>query len=335
MITKQTLNVDISIIVPVYNVEKYIYRCLDSIFSQHFCGTFEVIAVEDGSTDNSLQMLKSYQENESRLKIIEHENNKKLSVARSNGMKASSGNYIMHVDSDDWLLPDSLEKLFSKCKETDADVVVFNYLRENSKGERTLNRKIKKNLITTDKLQVQKYFFGATVNKIVKRKLILDMICGRVGVNTTEDLLYATEILFRAEKICLISEFYYVYFVNTESLTHTIKSEQFLQNQIIILSQLQNIVSEYNADSMLIRNISNYFENRIYLEFAKSHIYNRGENDNNNKLIREFSNYPILNKSRIKRLELSIKSYIICLLEVIYRFGLKTTIGIFRRRFNK
>ena len=72
---------NLSIIVPVYNVEKYLVRCLDSIFVQNFSGTFEVIAVDDASTDNSLEILKSYSKNESRLKIIEHKSNKNLSIS--------------------------------------------------------------------------------------------------------------------------------------------------------------------------------------------------------------------------------------------------------------
>ncbi len=160
---------DISVIVPVYNVQNYLVRCLDSIFNQEFSGIFEVIAVEDGSTDNSLQVLKDYREKQPRLRIIEHNRNKKLSIARRTGMDASSGDYIMHVDSDDWLLPDSLENLHNKCIETDADVIVFNYLRETIDGKQIRDMVIKKELITTDKKQVQRFFYGACWNKIVKK----------------------------------------------------------------------------------------------------------------------------------------------------------------------
>jgi len=162
---------NISVIVPVYNVEKYLVRCLDSIVKQQFSGTYEVIAVEDASSDNSLQILKKYQNNEDRLIIIEQGVNKKLSVARATGMDAATGDYIMHVDSDDWLLPGALEGLFKRCTETNADVIVFNYAREDSEGKRTLVDCIKKEMITTNKIQVQPHFFGTVVNKIVKRSL--------------------------------------------------------------------------------------------------------------------------------------------------------------------
>jgi glycosyltransferase involved in cell wall biosynthesis len=321
---------EISIIIPVYNVEKYLVKCLDSIFHQQFSGNFEVIAVDDASVDNSLQLLYDYQKGESRLKIIAHDVNKKQPIARSTGMEASIGDYIMHVDADDWILPNTLEKLYAKCKETDADVVVFNYARENSKGERILNRKIKKVIITKDKLKVQQYFLGTSVNKIVKRALISDMISGKIGVNTSEDLLYATEILLRAEKICLIPECYYVYFVNMESITQTVKSELFLQNQIIILSQLQAILSVGNINPKFISYILNYFEKRIYFVFAESQLLRKGVNNSNIKLIQEFTNYPILSQARIKRLELSNKNSLICFLEVIFRSGLRMSLGIIK-----
>ena len=163
--------INISVIVPVYNVEKYLTRCLDSIFNQQFSGTFEVIAVDDCSTDNSLKLLYDYQCNEKRLTVIAHNRNKKLSIARSTGMKVAKGMYIMHVDSDDWILPNTFEKLFEKCNETNADVLVFNYRRENDQGQRYSNNEIKNNYVTNDKLKAQKYFFGATVNKIVKKEL--------------------------------------------------------------------------------------------------------------------------------------------------------------------
>lgn len=98
---------DISVIVPVYSVEEYLARCLDSIFSQHFSGLFEVIAVDDATTDRSLHILKSYQRTEPRLVVLTHEENKKLSIARTTGMNAARGDSIMHVDADDRLLSTS------------------------------------------------------------------------------------------------------------------------------------------------------------------------------------------------------------------------------------
>lgn len=326
---------NISIILPVYNVEKQLVKCLNSISNQEFSGTFEIIACEASSTDNSLALLKSYQEKEPRLKIIEHGYRAKLSTSRVTGINVSTGDYIMHVDSDDWLLPNAVEKLFQICLETNADVVVFNYINETSEGKQSLSRNIKKKLITTDKLKVQHHFYGACWNKIVKRAMNENMIYSEIGITTSEDFPYSTEILLKAEKICLTTEPFYVYFKNTDSPAYSRTFKQFLNDQIVILNQLQKIVFEYKANQKYIGNTLNYFEKWIYLQLAKIHFWQKEKLGYDNNLIGKFSQFPILTNSRIKRLKLSIKYKYINLLEVTIRLGLKLTLGIIRKSFKK
>jgi len=324
---------DISVILPVYNVEKYLVKCLDSISNQKFSGTFEIIAVEASSTDNSLVVLKSYQEREPRLKIIEHGTREKLSTSRVTGIGESRGDYIMHVDSDDRLLPGALEILYRTCLETDADIVVFDYIREEIKGKRLFFNNIKKKLVTTDKLEVQIHFYGACWNKIVRRSLSEKLIYGEVGATTTEDLPYSIEILLKAEKICLIPDPFYVYFVNTDSSSFSIKGEQYFQNQIVILSQLQRILTSYNASQVFIENVMDYFEKWIYLELVKIQFWKRGKLSECSRLIRELFLLHILNEKRIRHLESAIENRFICLNEVARRFNLRLALGIIRRSF--
>ena len=327
---------NISIIVPVYNVEKYLVRCLDSIFTQNFSGTFEVIAVEDASTDNSLKVLKSYQAKEHGLKVIEHRINKNLSLARATGVSACSGDYIMHVDSDDWLLSNALENLYAKCLETNADVLVFNYVRENNEGKRTSVKNIKNQISVTDKLKVQQHFLGAPWNKIVKSTLAKELISGQVGVNNGEDLIYATEILLRAKQICLIPGSYYAYFVNAESLTRKVNSEQFLKTMIIVLTQLNNIVSKYQPLKSFNSYLMNYFEKFIYLESANSHFSKKnGSSAINRTLIQELFKSPLMSKERIERLNTSLANKYICIYEIFKRFGIKTSLSIIVRSIIK
>tara|TARA_B100000780_G_C21089831_1_gene439206 strand:- start:617 stop:1630 length:1014 start_codon:yes stop_codon:yes gene_type:complete len=327
---------NISIIVPVYNVEKYLDRCLDSIYTQIFSGTFEVIAVEDASTDNSLKVLKSYQEKELGLKVIEHGTNKNLSRARATGIYQCKGDYIMHVDSDDWLLPSALEDLYAKCLETNADVLVFNYVRENNEGKRTSVKSIKNQISVTDKLKVQQHFLGAPWNKIIKSALAKNLISGQVGVNNGEDLIYATEILLRAKQICLLPGSYYAYFVNTESLTRKVNSEQFLKTMIIVLSQLNNIVSKYQSLKSFNSYLMNYFEKFIYLESANIHFSkNSSSNAINRTLIQEIFKSPLMSKNRIKRLNTALANKYICMYEVFKRFGIRTSLSIVVRGIKK
>jgi glycosyltransferase involved in cell wall biosynthesis len=236
---------DISVIVPVFNVGKYLVRCLDSICKQSFSGTFEVITVDDASTDNSLTLLKEYAKSDDKVIIIEHNVNKKLSVTRSTGMKAATGDYIIHVDSDDWLLPNALETLFCKSKETNADVIVYGYCIEDIKGIRKNIEGNKSALFTTNKIKVQNHFLGTVVNKMVRRKLTWDMIYGLDYINSGEDIIYNTEILIRATNIFIYPHCLYVYFQHFLSITNSINAKSMLEGRIILLKLLHKLFSTY------------------------------------------------------------------------------------------
>jgi len=113
---------ELSVIVPVYNTETFITTCLDSILSQKGVN-MEVIIVNDGSTDNSVDILKRYAKQDSRIRY-ECQKNQGLSVARNTGLRSAVGKYVLFVDSDDWLLPDSLHYYLSIAHRGDVDVVV-------------------------------------------------------------------------------------------------------------------------------------------------------------------------------------------------------------------
>ncbi len=326
---------DISVVVPVYNVEKYLVRCLDSIFNQQFSGTFEVIAVDDASRDNSLQILQAYQRNEDRLRIITHESNKKLSIARSSGMNAANGDFIMHVDADDWILPNTFANLHSKCMKTNADVVEFGILQKDNEGNSKRMNIMENELLTTDKQKVQKYFVGSAVSKIVKRKLTENLISGTIGVNSAEDLLYSFEIFLKAKSIYLLPENYYVYYKNTESLTGTLKPAEYIQNQVIILNQIQLMVEKYKADLQLTEYILDYYEKWIYLMIAKIHFGHVENSGKNNEIILHFRNMRIMGQVRVKKLELSMTNKYRCLIEVARLFSIRTALGIVYRGCRK
>ena len=115
----------VSIIIPVYNVEPYLRQCLDSVLGQTF-KNFEVLLVNDGSTDNSGFICQEYVEKDNRVRYFEKEN-EGVSSARNFGIKHSRGEYITFIDSDDWVEPNYLEIFYKTIKEKDADIVVANY----------------------------------------------------------------------------------------------------------------------------------------------------------------------------------------------------------------
>ncbi len=114
----------VSIIVPVYNVENYLNRCLDSLINQSF-DDIEIICINDGSTDRSLEILKDYEKKDNRVKIINKENSG-VSNCRNKGIKVSNGEYIVFVDSDDWIDIDTYEIMMDNIIKYNADIAVSN-----------------------------------------------------------------------------------------------------------------------------------------------------------------------------------------------------------------
>lgn len=125
----------ISVIIPVYNVERYLRECLDSIINQTH-RNLEIICIDDGSPDNSINILKDYSKIDNRI-FIKQQQNSGLSKARNEGIKISTGKYLIFVDSDDWLPLDAIELLYKKIKKENSDIVIggritiTNFKREN------------------------------------------------------------------------------------------------------------------------------------------------------------------------------------------------------------
>lgn len=115
----------ISIIIPIYNVEQFISKCLESVMQQTFTD-FEVILVNDGSTDKSIEIAKQFAENDARFRIITQDN-KGLSGARNTGVKEAKGNYVFYLDSDDYLVPKALELLVKAAEKYQADAIQGNF----------------------------------------------------------------------------------------------------------------------------------------------------------------------------------------------------------------
>ncbi len=114
-------NIFISVIIPAYNVEKYISRCLESVIAQAY-SNFEAIVINDGSTDGTLEVIQEFVQKDSRLKLINQEN-KGLSGARNEGLKIAKGQYVTFIDSDDWVHYDYLKSMAEIAVKTDANIV--------------------------------------------------------------------------------------------------------------------------------------------------------------------------------------------------------------------
>lgn len=145
-------NPDISIIIPIHNAEEYLERCLDSVLNQSF-KNIEVIAVDDNSSDNSLNKLKYYADNDERIRILNNYESG-VSQARNLGIKNSLGRYIMFVDSDDWIDRDMIEIMYKKAKEENSDMVMCTYVREfRNKSKEKIFKLPKINIYENDKVK--------------------------------------------------------------------------------------------------------------------------------------------------------------------------------------
>ena len=129
----------ISVIIPVYNVEKYLHRCLDSVIAQTY-QNIEIICVDDGSIDESGRICNQYAVRDARIKVI-HQENQGLSAARNRGLDAAEGEYIAFVDSDDYILEDMYKKMLDKLLNYNVDLCVCQWQYEFSDGRQVVKRK--------------------------------------------------------------------------------------------------------------------------------------------------------------------------------------------------
>lgn len=257
-----------SIVVPVYNAETSIEKCINSLLNQLFKDDFEVIAVDDASTDNSLSILNKLQSKDKRLRIAKHTTNKRQTVARSTGMKMAIGDYIMHVDADDWLLPNALETIYSKIIEYNPDVIVTDSYLVYGDDEKILSKYVNEEIFTKDKVLIQDSFYSHSGTKIVKRELTKNMITGKESIITNaDDLLYCFEILLRAKSFYMLSSSFYVACINSESLTRSSKPFEKLNGHAAVLQPLRRIIEDNKAEKKIVLNLFKYLD-KIFYEFV-------------------------------------------------------------------
>lgn len=160
--------IDLSIIIPVYNSEKYIKKCLDSIINQNNSYQMEIICINDGSTDKSLELLSSYKDE--RIKIV-NQSNQGAARARNVGINMAIGKYIMFVDSDDFLMPNAVEELLQTAYQENADIVTGNINKYISKYDKIISARHYKYFITDNLLKMCNMSDGAPWGKIYKKSL--------------------------------------------------------------------------------------------------------------------------------------------------------------------
>ncbi len=214
----------ISIIIPSYNEEKKISRCLDSVMNQTF-SDFEVLCVDDGSNDKTFDIIKKYSEKDSR--IIPMKNpNKGVSSARNFGIENAKGDYIGFVDSDDFIQPQMYEFLYKAVTENNCDFSVCRYKKTSEFIQKKFEYKTDtfkpENFISfydSEFTNNNELVFSSACTKLISKKFLNDIKFKNYKIG--EDTVFNSEIYSKAEKFIFIDAELYIYFNNTKSVSFT------------------------------------------------------------------------------------------------------------------
>ena len=285
----------VSVIIPVYNVEEFLRRCLDSVCNQTY-ENIEIIIVNDGSPDNSQVIIDEYAKKDNRIVSIIQENGG-LSDARNSGMKVANGKYLMFVDSDDYIEHNCIQLLVDNANKTKADIIVSNKKTLNLNGEFSYgvdleNKVLNERDMRTSALKFD-YFLGRGYGVSAWAKLYNNNFIENMGIKFeknneifAEDMLFNLKCYTYNPKISLINEELYIYCNNGDSITKTYKPNIAKRMLALVkklyihlleldrLEQHQDLLDfmSFNAMSVSCANAYQYSEER-YLEIKKEIEY--------------------------------------------------------------
>ena len=238
----------VSIIVPVYNIENYIRVCVESILAQTY-ESFELILVDDGSKDNSGILCDEYAAIDSRVKVI-HKENGGVSSARNAGLRQAKGDWIMHVDGDDWIEPDMIESLIEAAKATEADLVFSDFIKY---GPNAGNNQLPS--WNSDKIDSMSRYIAYVMTtiwgSIAKRSLYIDhSLKSPEGISYCEDFHLIVRLCHYAKKIANVHRPFYHYRYRPTSIMsnmsrRTESDEQWVYQDIIRFFKEQGVYEDY------------------------------------------------------------------------------------------
>lgn len=208
----------ISIVVPVYNGEKYIERCVNSILAQTYL-KWELILIDNGSTDNSYDVCKKYAHIDERIFVLHQHRNQGVSVARNLGKEKVNGEFITFIDADDCIKPDYLENLINIQKKEEADMVICGYKTFTDGGETAFLQKENKNYpVKRYDLEhyLQQYLLEGNTHcwGVLYHKELLEEVTFPKGITIGEDLLFLIDAAFKAKRIAVTEYQGYGYYIN-------------------------------------------------------------------------------------------------------------------------
>lgn len=255
-------NYDVSIIIPVYNVEKYIEKCATTLFEQDY-GSIEYVFVNDCTPDNSIKVLeetiKKYPNRKDDIKIINKLKNEGLGQARKTGLENSTGEYILHVDSDDWAELNMISLLVKKAKKANADIIIFDYFKNYQNKEtkhNSLKQKFNKKNAFID-ASIKGEIDGFIWTKFCKRTIYKNVDFPKFSF--FEDVYITIQIFYYSEKIeYLEKKLLHYNQINENSITKKVfsdKNKKDLKEFVIKTKKflLNNYPNNKNEENLRIR----------------------------------------------------------------------------------
>lgn len=309
----------ISVIVPVYNTEKFLDKCIESILNQNFTD-FEVILVNDGSSDSSGHICDTWAQKDARVKVI-HKQNAGVSAARNTGISSAEGDYIAFVDSDDTVSPDYLPLLYKNIEGHDISIgtIQQDFVKDNRSVLLDVKNKsftlsaFKKNM----RLTLKNQYISSPVNKLFRK----DIICNNglhfeEDMNVGEDYVFCMSYYQHCQKIKCFSDIIYYYNVHQ----NYVRSENYIASRFADRVKMCGKLAEFyrqNTPYYYKRIVSEYMYTAYYETIDNKQITNHGQfianyikQNNLNDLIKK-ANYNIFDKKVFFKLscEMLDKSY--------------------------
>lgn len=261
--------IKVSIIVPVYNSEKYLDRCLESLVNQTL-SDIEIITVNDASPDSSLSILKKYhRQYPEKIVIIDLEENLRQGGARNRGLKASRGKYIGFVDADDWVNLKMFEALYELAENTKSDIVDCNYYEAHGFNEiiRGVQSNSDSQVGELDEIRRKSLILntGMMLTKIFKRDLFFDNKIEFEENSSYDDNQIMPILLVSASKIAKISEHLYYYFILDESTTRSINNKLAYDRLTTSINMIEEFIK---------RDLQETYKEELIFKFIQLYYYN-------------------------------------------------------------
>ncbi|MCL2566911.1 MAG: glycosyltransferase [Alphaproteobacteria bacterium] len=240
------MSIKISCIIPLYNAENYIKRCLDSVLKQSI-SDFEVIIIDDGSKDNSLSIVEQYTVADNRIKLIQ-QSNQGVSIARNNGIREALGEYIFFLDADDDIMQDAFKDSYKKAVADSADILVFNYSKVY-KNKYSLKKKKLKDSKIYSSVKEKKIVLSSGVtpwSKIYRREFLLQHNILFFPKIYYEDIPFFWKSVILANKMSFLNKSIYNYYQNSHSIMNSNLTNKKIDDIIKSMLLVRDYLFEYN-----------------------------------------------------------------------------------------